>query len=113
MRTILLLALCAGCGGGPALGGIPRANPAIVAGAAAAVAGAITLADPGAAARQQESTQTVAEKREIKSHETVPRDVFDRLDAQPATPMVRAPVSRPRPVGAPQPLPASLMVPAP
>ena len=80
MRWLLLLAV--GCGG-PILGNVPRANPAAVAGVAAAVAGAATLADPNGAARRQEATQTPAEKREIDQHQTVPRDVFDRLDAQP------------------------------
>lgn len=65
------------------LGNVPRANPAAVAGVAAAVAGAATLADPNGAAKRQEATQTPAEMREIDAHKTVPRDVFDRLDEAP------------------------------
>ena len=68
------------------LGNVPRANPAAVAGVAAAVAGAATLADPNGAAKRQEATQTPAEMREIDQHKTVPHDVFDRLDAAPKQP---------------------------
>lgn len=78
------------------LGNVPRANPAAVAGVAAAVAGVATLADPNGAARRQEATQTPAEKREIEQHQMVPRDVFDRLDAQPKQPLQPPPVSQPQ-----------------
>ncbi len=67
------------------LGNVPRANPGAVAGVAAGVAGALTLANPSGAAAKQEQTLTPAEKHEVDSHKTVPRDVFDRLDATPAT----------------------------
>ncbi len=67
------------------LGNAPRANPAAVAGIAAGIAAAATLANPDAAAAKQEATQTPAEKREIDQHKTVPPDVFDRLDAAPAS----------------------------
>jgi hypothetical protein len=71
------------------LGNAPRANPAAVAGVAAGVAAAITLANPAGAAAKQEQTLTPAEKREVDSHKTVPPDVFDRLDAAPASQPVK------------------------
>lgn len=75
------LALAA-CGGGPApiLRNVPQPNTAAVAGAAAAVAGAATLASPQDAAKRQEKNKAPDEKRPIKVKESVPSDVLDRLD---------------------------------
>jgi hypothetical protein len=54
-----------------------------VAGGAAAVAGAITLADPDAASRKPEKKQD-ENKKPVKVKENVPKDVLDRLDKQDA-----------------------------
>ncbi len=59
----------------------PRLDPAVVAGAAAAIAGAATLAAPDAAARKAESKVPAAELRPIEAGPSVPADVLDRLDA--------------------------------
>ncbi|MCB9559199.1 MAG: hypothetical protein H6709_24350 [Kofleriaceae bacterium] len=72
------------CGGPPALQNVPRPNPAVVAGAAAAVAGAATLADPNGAAAKAESNQPTKEPRPVKVKDSVPPDVLDRLDAAEA-----------------------------
>ena len=85
MRAVLLLLLAAGCGG-PMLANAPRANPAAVAGGAAAVAGAITLANPDAAGRKPEKKDPFAGKQGTNVKENVPPDVFDRLD-HPVQPM--------------------------
>ena len=86
MRTaILLVAALAGCGGPPALQNAPRPNPSAVAGAAAAVAGAAALADPDGAAQKANAEQNkdnVDKDRTQKVTETVPEDVFDKLDAK-------------------------------
>lgn len=81
---ISALALAA-CGGGPApfLRNVPQPNKAVVAGAAAAIAGAATLAAPQAAAKRQEENKVPDEKKPIEVKQTVPSDVFDRLDAKP------------------------------
>jgi hypothetical protein len=81
--TWMLLALC-GCGGGPLLQNLPRPNPAAVAGVAAAVAGAATLADPqGAARRQEAKDKGEPDNQGVEVHEHVPADVLDRLDRVP------------------------------
>ncbi|MBA3542553.1 MAG: hypothetical protein H0T79_23255 [Deltaproteobacteria bacterium] len=72
-----------GCGP-PVLQNAPRPNPAIVAGAAAAIAGVATLADPAAAARAVEANKPAPELRPTTVNRTVPSDVFDRLDKQHA-----------------------------
>ncbi|HWU85861.1 MAG TPA: hypothetical protein VN253_01195 [Kofleriaceae bacterium] len=79
------LALAA-CGGGPApiLRNVPQPNKAAVAGAAAALAGAATLASPDDAAKRQEKGKAPDEKKPIEVHQTVPPDVLDRLDAKQA-----------------------------
>lgn len=78
-----MLAL-AGCGGGPdpILRGVPQPNKAAMAGAAAAIAGAATLASPHDAAKRQEANKHPPEKKPIEVKQTVPADVFDRLDAK-------------------------------
>jgi hypothetical protein len=85
MRTITLLMSIAlgastGCGGGPALGGVPHPNNAAMAGGVAAAAAAITLADPHAADRRPEQ-RTEQEKRPVDVKEQVPASAFDRLDS--------------------------------
>lgn len=72
--------MCA-CGSGPILQNAPRPNPAAVAGVAAAVAGAATLADPqGAAKRQELKEKGEPDNNGVEVRETVPADVLDRLD---------------------------------
>jgi hypothetical protein len=85
MRALasMLIALAA-CGGPPLLQNAPRPNPAVVAGAAAAIAGAATLADPqGAAKRQEVKDQREPDNRGVDVHETVSADALDRLDHPP------------------------------
>jgi hypothetical protein len=77
-----LLALGA-CGGPPVLSHVPRPDPAVVAAAAAALAGAATLADPQAAHRIAEHEPDPAERRPAH-REDMPSDVLDRLDAADA-----------------------------
>ncbi|MGN6111170.1 MAG: hypothetical protein ACTHU0_39090 [Kofleriaceae bacterium] len=81
MKLASLAILLTACGG-PALQNAPRPNPAAVAGVAAAVAGAATLADPDGAAKRAEENKVEDEKRPKKVKATVPSDVFDRLDQQ-------------------------------
>jgi|SRR5688572_17788699 hypothetical protein len=96
--TALVALLFAACGG-PALQNVPKPDPAIMAGVAAGVAGAATLADPDGAAKRQEQKKPVREKRPMKSGGTVPGDVFDRLDAkQNGT----APAEQPEPTAPPE-----------
>jgi hypothetical protein len=78
--------------GGPALQNVPAPDPAIVAGLAAGVAGAATLADPDAAARNQEAKKPQKEQRPVKNNVVVPAAVFDRLDAK--TPPAAAPTTQ-------------------
>ena len=86
LAWISALAL-AGCGAGPdpILRNVPQPNKAAVAGAAAAIAGAATLASPHDAAKLQEKNKAPDEKKPIKVKQTVPSDVFDRLDAKQRT----------------------------
>ena len=86
LAWISVLALAA-CGGGPdpILRNVPQPNKAAVAGAAAAIAGAATLASPHDAAKRQEKNKAPDEKKPIKVDQTVPSDVFDRLDAKDKT----------------------------
>ena len=81
---LVVLALSIGCGARePILANAPRPDPAVVAGAAAAVAGAATLADPkGAADRQAEKNVDTREAKGKPSGPSVPKDVLDRADAQ-------------------------------
>jgi hypothetical protein len=79
MRAVALVLLAA-CGGQPALANAPRPDPSIVAGAAAAIAGAAVLADPDAASRKPEKKQPNENQNAIPVKEHVPSAVFDRLD---------------------------------
>jgi hypothetical protein len=77
------LALAA-CGGGPAMQNAPRPSSTVVAGAVAATAAAITLADPDGAARNVNSERELYRPIEpVKSTSgvTAPAAVLDRLDA--------------------------------
>jgi hypothetical protein len=83
MRTPVLLLLLLACGGDPALKNVPRPNTAAVAGAAAGIAGAATLADPNYAAKraQQEQNANNSHGHDVKEVTvTVPSAVLDRLD---------------------------------
>jgi hypothetical protein len=80
-RVVVPVALVAACGG-PALQNVPKPDPSVVAGAAAAVAGAATLADPNGAAKRQEQKEPQKSLKPKKSGGTVPGDVLDRLDAK-------------------------------
>ncbi len=104
------------CGGPPALQNAPRPNAAVMAGAAAAVAGGLTLADPQAAARKQEQKKDGDAERKARRNDVhVPADVLDRLDAQkaeaPGEPAAPAPPAAPAtkwpPAGADAPAPTS------
>ena len=92
--ALLLVVLLAGCDH-PALQNVPQPNIAAMAGLAAGAAAAATLADPNAAARhQEEHDKDVRREDRHKSKavtQTVPADVFDRLDAEKAQPV--APVT--------------------
>lgn len=96
----LFLAMLMGCGGGPdpILAGVPQPKTSTVAGAAAAVAGAATLADPkGQQARVDEANKPDATDKPIKSGPSVPADVLDRLDEQQQDPDPEPPPSEQRP----------------
>ena len=74
------LLLCA-CTDRPALTNVPRPNPTYAAGAAAAVAGAATLASPDAAGKAAaEANRPDPSNKPKKSGGTVPAAVFDRLE---------------------------------
>ena len=75
----ILVMLCA-CGE-PILRNAPKPDPGTVAGVAAAAAAAATLASPQTAAhKQEEKTKGEPDVRGVEVKETVPADVFDRLD---------------------------------
>jgi hypothetical protein len=75
----LFVMLCA-CGE-PILRNAPKPDPGTVAGVAAAAAAAATLAAPQAAAKRQEQKERgEPDNRGVEVKETVPADVFDRLD---------------------------------
>lgn len=79
----MLVMLCA-CGE-PILRNAPKPDPGAVAGVAAAAAAAATLAAPDAAAKKQEQkTKGEPDNRGVVVRETVPADVFDRLDQRVA-----------------------------
>lgn len=78
----MLWLVCA-CGE-PILRNAPKPNPGAVAGVAAGAAAAMTLADPqGAAKRQEQKGQGEPDNRGVEVRETVPAEVFDRLDSRP------------------------------
>jgi hypothetical protein len=105
MRTVALLLLAA-CGG-PALANAPHPNNAAMAGGAAAAAAAMTLADPDAASRKPEKKEQ-EEKKPVDVKETVPSDVLDRADRQPATETkpTAEPAARKKKAGPPPKLPS-------
>ena len=81
MRYLAILLVAGACGGQPALANAPRPDPAVVAGAAAATAAAITIADPNAATRgkpEKRDDKVPNDSKEVD--ESVPSDVLDRLD---------------------------------
>jgi hypothetical protein len=81
-HACILVVLCA-CGE-PILKNAPTPDPGAVAGVAAAAAAAATLAAPAAAAKKQEQkTKGEPDNRGVVVRETVPPDVFDRLDRRP------------------------------
>ncbi|MBK7539228.1 MAG: hypothetical protein IPI49_28460 [Myxococcales bacterium] len=89
-----------GACGGPVLQNAPRPNPTVVAGAVAATAAAITLADPDAAARHasevEKSGRAEREPASSGSRETAPVEVLDRLDEAQAHPaQLAAPSGKP------------------
>jgi hypothetical protein len=91
-RVCILVVLCA-CGE-PILKNAPTPDPGAVAGVAAAAAAAATLAAPAAAAKKQEQKNTgEPDNRGVEVRETVPADVFDRLDRRAGDAGVDAAVS--------------------
>ena len=80
----LALCLVVACGAEPkqpVLANVPRADPAAVAGTAAAAAAAMTLVDPNAATRgKPEKSAKPEDKAPVEVKENVPSDVLDRLD---------------------------------
>ncbi len=89
MKTLLWIgflcaaALASACNG-PVLQNVPKPNSAVVAGAAAATAAAITLASPDAQARRvaaEEAWRRPSGRPLPSSGQTAPADVLDRLDA--------------------------------
>lgn len=75
------MALVAACGGEPVGSHVPRPNPAHVAGAAAAAATALTVADPDGAGKKPETADDGREPRAVDVDESVPGDVLDRAEA--------------------------------
>jgi hypothetical protein len=82
MRRLLpaLMGILGSCGG-PVLQNAPRPDPGVVAGIAAAVAAAATIADPAAAGKRPESPRVNQSEAAPGHRETVPPEVLDRLDA--------------------------------
>lgn len=101
MRSVLLavLVLAGGaCGGGPdpILRNVPQPKTSTVAGAAAAVAGAATLAAPQSQAnRVQEANKPEPSDKPMKEGPSVPADVLDRLDDAPPPEAEPPPSERP------------------
>lgn len=79
-RYVWILVMLCACGE-PILRNAPKPDPGAVAGVAAAAAAAATLAAPDSAAKKQEQkTKGEPDNRGVEVKETVPADVFDRLD---------------------------------
>lgn len=79
-RNVWILAMLCACGE-PILKNAPKPDPGAVAGVAAAAAAAATLASPDSAAKKQEqANKGEPDNRGVSVKETVPADVFDRLD---------------------------------
>jgi len=70
------------CSGQPLGSKLPRPNSKKVAIGAAAVATAITLADPARAGRKPEQDGNSKKQRGFRSEESVPEEVLDRLDRE-------------------------------
>jgi hypothetical protein len=99
MRSVLLALILSACGGGPdpILRNVPQPKTSAVAGAAAAIAGAATLAAPDSqAARVQEANKPDVSDKPMKPGPNVPADVLDRLDDAPP-PEAEPPPSEQRP----------------
>jgi hypothetical protein len=79
-KGLAWMILLAGCGGSPVLSGLPRPNKTAAAGIAVGAAAAATIADPQGAARLKEAGKQPNEKRPIEVQETIPQDVFDKMD---------------------------------
>lgn len=79
-RHVWILVMLCACGE-PILRNAPKPDPGAVAGVAAAAAAAATLAAPQAAAqRQEQKNKGEPNDRGVEVKETVPPDVFDRID---------------------------------
>ncbi len=86
MRRIGWIAVVLACAcSEPILKNAPKPDPGAVAGVAAAAAAAATLAAPQAAAKRQESKHDSDEHNNqgVEVKQTVPEDVFDRIDGHP------------------------------
>jgi hypothetical protein len=79
--AVLVLVTAGACGGAPLLGNVPRPNPAVVAGIAAAAATAATVANPAAAAANVSRERDRPEEKRAVQSTQMPGDVLDRLDA--------------------------------
>lgn len=104
--TLVLLCAC----GEPILKNAPKPDPGAVAGVAAAAAAAATLASPDYAAKKQEEKKAgEPEGRGVEVKQTVPGDVFDRLDhrSPDAGPDAGVADTQPAPAAPPPPLPPS------
>lgn len=99
MKLWMAMMLLSACGGGPALRNVPQPNKNVMAGGAAAIAGAATLADPnGQAQRVKEANKQDEALKQQKSGGTVPADVLDRLDAKKEKEKAKqAPKQEPKP----------------
>lgn len=85
---LVAISAVAGACGGPALQNAPRPSPAVVAGMAAATAGALTLADPDGAAHNVTAENEYhrapgPDPKPVKV--SAPPEVLDRLDAAERT----------------------------
>ena len=88
--AIATAVLIGACGGKPVGSNVPRANPAHVAGVAAAAAAALTLANPDLVGRVPEDDRPGRVRGSSGSRETVPESVLDRADAAAAADVVDA-----------------------
>lgn len=83
-RHAWILAILCACGE-PILRNAPKPDPGVVAGMAAAAAAAATLAAPDSAAKKlEQKAKPEPDDRGVEVKETVPADVFDRLDRRMA-----------------------------
>jgi hypothetical protein len=100
MRVVAFL-MVAACGAEPKqpfLANAPHPDTAAVAAGAAATAAAITLVDPDAATRgKPEKASPDVEKKPVEVKQSVPSDVFDRLDHPAASSGSAAPAPEVKP----------------